>query len=439
MRAIALSVLLFAAAVGGASGAAVATDAAPMDEDPCVDSVAFFTVSSVDPPPVRIGYSADANDRVFFVVSAHGKILGHTDLQTYPGHVAVDGQEVPLDEVPAGFTNLTVTVYRDADGNGAFDPNADQACTHEGERVDSTLRFFFPNRTDAVANASATLAPAAAGAVATHQYALTVRESTTLHAVAVDHYGTGIAPDSLSPSDVTVGVNGDPVDVANVTKPGAITTAALADPVSLSPGDRVTLTLEPAKNPRQDRNLTVALNPYGEAWSGDAHLDVEVPPPVSGLTMFPVSDPSPPVKIGFSVEREAPVSFVTFVDGERAGNTAFQSYSPGSSIDGYQVLTPITLTGEHRVTVVAFADVNENGALDDADEPYRENGERVAASQTLDFGDGTSTPTDEPTDAPTDTPTDTPGGGETAGGVPGFGVGVTLLALVGAALLAGRE
>ncbi|MFB6071355.1 MAG: PGF-CTERM sorting domain-containing protein [Halobacterium sp.] len=147
MRATALTALLVAAVVAGVAAPVAGSPGTTTAEDRCVNSVAFYTVTDPNPPPVRIGYSADSNDRVFFVASTDGEIVGHTALQTYSGHVAVDGQEVPLDEVPSGYANLTVTVYRDANGNGQFDADADEPCTYGGDRVDATQQFYFGNRT----------------------------------------------------------------------------------------------------------------------------------------------------------------------------------------------------------------------------------------------------------------------------------------------------
>jgi hypothetical protein len=108
--------------------------------------------------------------------------------------------------------------------------------------------------------------------------------------------------------------------------------------------------------------------------------------PVTGLSMFTVSDRSPPpLKVGFSVVNDKEFAFAAYVDGEFVGGTEFMDLSAGSAVDGYEVPVEANVTGEHRVTVYAVRDSNGNGVADVADEPYTHNGTVVKTSGTVTF------------------------------------------------------
>jgi len=108
--------------------------------------------------------------------------------------------------------------------------------------------------------------------------------------------------------------------------------------------------------------------------------------PVTGLSLFTVSDPTPPpLRIGFSVVNDTEFAFAAYVDGEFVGGTSFTDLAAGSSVDGYEVPVEANLTGEHRVTVYAVRNSNDNGVADAEDEPYTRNGSEVKASGTYTF------------------------------------------------------
>lgn len=160
---------------------------------------------------------------------------------------------------------------------------------------------------------------------------------------------------------------------------------------------------------------------------------------VSGLAFYTDYDDEPrSIRVGFTAERNTTVAFALYANGELVGHTEYEHYDRRLHVDGLDVPLERTLTGDVDLTVVVLQDTNGNGEVDAADEPLRENGQRVASTMTFDFGDGSETTGGESSTTPgagTDTSTPT----DESGGVPGFGLAAGLAALVGTGMVASRQ
>lgn len=157
---------------------------------------------------------------------------------------------------------------------------------------------------------------------------------------------------------------------------------------------------------------------------------------VTNLAFYTDYDEDPrPIRVGYTVEPNTTVAFALYADGDLVGHTQYEHYDRKFHGDGLEVPLERNLTGEVELTVVALQDANGNGEVDAADEPYREDGQRVASTMTFDFG-GSGTTDSEPATPDGETGTSTPT--DESGGVPGFGVLLAVVALVAVAL-AGRR
>jgi hypothetical protein len=160
---------------------------------------------------------------------------------------------------------------------------------------------------------------------------------------------------------------------------------------------------------------------------------------VSSLAFYTGYDDEPrPIRVGYTVESNTTVAFSLFADGDLVGHTEYEHYDRKLHADGLEVPLERTLTGEVELTVVALQDTNGNGEVDAADEPYREDGQPIASTMTFDFGTGDET-TANATTAGSGERTQLATQAGTSGGVPGFGLGAGLVAVVGAGLVALRE
>ncbi|MFB6268572.1 MAG: PGF-CTERM sorting domain-containing protein [Halobacterium sp.] len=407
MRALALTALLVLATVAAGSplaGAATGHQAA--SPQPSCTGVSFYTLPE-RPPPVTIGYSADENTSVFFVLTAGGEVVGHTDLQTFDDAVAVDGQAVPLERELSGFHDLTVTPHVDSNGNGEFDPGTDASC---GSEYAATTTLFFPNHTAAVSG-SLTAERDAAGALTAHTATVELAESTTVEAVAVDYLRAPTTNSWVTRNTTAVSVtasregdNGTAVLLdASLSARDGLLVATLADPVTVEAGESVSLRLENVPNPRRNASTPLVVNPNGSAMTANASLNV-TDGPVSDLAMFTTSDPSPPpIRVGFSVSESATVGFLATANGRVVGTSEFTSVPAGSHVDGFEIPVDAALTGDHEIRVYAVRDSNGNGEVDPTDRPYVRDGRFVRTSDVLSFGGerGTLTATYSPSEATT--------------------------------------
>ena len=136
----------------------------------------------------------------------------------------------------------------------------------------------------------------------------------------------------------------------------------------------------------------------------------------------------------------------TLQDGETLGSVLGTSrYLPPGSHEDVRVTLDEPIEETQNVIAMAHQDTNGNAVYDfvdqegGADGPYTLGGEAVtddAQVQIPTEETPTATPTATPTETPTETPTDGDGDGD---GAPGFGLGIAVLALLAAALLAARR
>lgn len=155
---------------------------------------------------------------------------------------------------------------------------------------------------------------------------------------------------------------------------------------------------------------------------------------ISTLAFYTDYDDDPrPIRVGYTVEPNTTVAFALYADGELVGHTEYEHYDRTLHADGLDVPLERNLTGEVELTVVALQDANGNGEVDAADEPHRQDGQRVASTMTFDFGDASGTTDDGPSTTPDGgTATETPTG--ESGGVPGFGLLSATVALAAVTL-----
>jgi PGF-CTERM protein len=399
MRVLAVTALLMVAAVAGVaapSGAAVGQQAS--DAPDACTNVAFYDLPE-RPPPVTIGYTADENTSVFFVLSVDGEVVGHTDLQEFDRAVAVDGQDVPLDENRSGSHELTVTPHVDSDDDGEFDPETDESC---GSEYGATQTQFFPNQTDAFSG-SLTPADDDAGVLTTHRATYEFSDEVPVRAVAIDYLQAPTTNRRVLRNTSEVDVSASVVHADGTEESRAVTASArngllvatLADPVATEPGSTVRLAVDGVPNPRRNASVPLVVNPESSALARDAELTVH-DGPVHGLAMFTTSSPSPPpLRVGFSVSERTQVGFLATANHEVIGTSDFTSAGANTAIDGFEVPVDADLTGDHRVTVYAVRDSNGNGEVDSSDRPYVRDGNYVRTSRVLSFGGDRGTLTAE--------------------------------------------
>ncbi|MCD2203576.1 DUF7282 domain-containing protein [Halobacterium sp. KA-6] len=144
--------------------------------------------------------------------------------------------------------------------------------------------------------------------------------------------------------------------------------------------------------------------------------------------------------------------FVTIHDGTLADGAVFDSVrgtseylAPGTH-ENVEVMLDSELNGETTVFAMAHADSDGDETYDfvesegSADGPYVANGAPVMSSATVDApAMTTTTETMETTEMMEPTEAGDTTDGESGGSVPGFGIGIALVALLGAALLAVRQ
>lgn len=217
-------------------------------------------------------------------------------------------------------------------------------------------------------------------------------------------------------------------------------------PVTAGLGGEQTVTVYAVRDSNGNGEVDPSDEPYtqdGAPVSTTGTFDFGAPGHVDSLSFYTGYDDDPrPVRVGFSVRPNTTVAFALYADGDLVGHTGYDHYGSRLYADGMEVPLEANLAGEVELTVVALHDANGNGVVDDADEPHRRDGERVASSMTFDFGDE-STTTGTPTTTPSNPTDGTTGPGDDGAGssatVPGFGVAGALAALAAASALARRK
>jgi hypothetical protein len=129
--------------------------------DGCPSWVSFYglgdpAVSAWAPDRVAIGYTVPADANVLFVAFDKGSVVGtaHVSTTGLDHGVTADGDTLALEASLEGSHVIRVAAYRDADGNGQFDPETDPPCLADGEVVEAG-----PRRIDFDAVAAASPSP----------------------------------------------------------------------------------------------------------------------------------------------------------------------------------------------------------------------------------------------------------------------------------------
>lgn len=172
---------------------------------------------------------------------------------------------------------------------------------------------------------------------------------------------------------------------------GLVVVASAVAPVAATPSDAAaSATAQPTASTTAQPTASATAQPTSTTPNASKHAakarNNTTESPVTDLAMFTVSNPSPPpLKVGFSVVNDNEFAFAAYVDGEFVGGTEFTSLGQGSIVDGYEVPIEANVTGEHRATVYAVRDSNDNGVADAGDEPYTHNGTLVKTTWTVTF------------------------------------------------------
>lgn len=432
--------LLLAALVVIGALPAIGTGTAPAvgDGDTCIDNLAFYTTHLPDnPPPFRVGFSADGGDAVFFVLETRGRVVGHTDLKTYSGTMHVDGLRVPLTRDVAGVRNVTVTAYQDSNEDGEFDAETDEPCTNDGAPVTSSLDFFVSGDGTGLSDTTVNASPSVAHQSARWTVETTVERDMNVTHVDIDFRQAGPVG-IVSPEDVRVGYSppvnatfamvGQPADVS-VHRDGVLR-LSYPDGIGLENGSRLTVRVDGVRVPAESANVTLALSTPDAGYAATDSVD---PKPVPHLEFYE-GFPEEGVHLRYGLPKDVTMFAVVFHDGEIVG-TEYLSHGMAMTADGKPMQVD-GVAGEAELTVRAYADTNGNGFFDpDVDQPFVEsNGNPVGETAVIDLP-GTTTPSSAP---PTVTSTrtknfhDTPMTTSTAVTTPGMGV----VAMFGALLCA---
>ena len=425
---------------------AASTSQSSGDGDSCIDNLAFYTTHLPDnPPPFRVGFSADGGDAVFFVLETRGTVVGHTDLKTYSGTFHADGLRVPLTRDVAGVRNVTVTAYQDSNDNGEFDADSDQPCTNEGARASSSLDFFVRGDGTGLTDTTVDASPPVAHQSARWTVETTVDRDVNVTHVDVDFRQAG-AVGIVSPEDVRVGykppVNatfamvGHPAEVS--VHRGGVIRLTYPNGIELENGSRLTVHIDGVRVPADAANVSLALTTPDAGYGATDSVD---PAPVPHLEFYE-GFPEEGVHLRYGLPKDVTMFAVVFHEGEIVG-TEHLSHGMAMTADG-EPMQVDGVAGEAELTVRAYADTNGNGFFDpDVDQPFVEsNGNPVGETAVIDLP-GTPTETSPLTTSTQPSTNTTPGDGtqqtSTDTAAPGFGALAALIALAGAAALLARD
>lgn len=126
-----------------------------VSKTPCVGALSFWaynseSISYSQPSDnVRIGYHADDEADVVFVVYEHENIigtkrtiLGQRHIYNPGGPVIADGSKITLNKSLEGEHTVSVAVYDDTNHNQQFDRGIDRPCFYDGDPVRTEQRTF---------------------------------------------------------------------------------------------------------------------------------------------------------------------------------------------------------------------------------------------------------------------------------------------------------
>ena len=238
----------------------------------------------------------------------------------------------------------------------------------------------------AASNGSITASPATPDEASTHTATLTAGNDTTgsLNGFQVDYSGSGVDVSNVGTGDVlTVGIDED--DDAQGSTIDENVSDDLSSVSSSNNGETVTFSFGGSYTLDAGDEVVVVFENVTNAETGEYEVTLDINPQSSG--------------------------------GEGAATLTLDS-------------APSTATATEEPTATATPTATDE-SMDDSTE--------TATEQSAD--DPTETATDEPMDDPTESPTDSSGDGEgsTETSGPGFGVALTVLALLGAAFVATRR
>ncbi len=400
-------------------------------DEPRLRGVAFFTTYSRDSaPPVRIGFGAEAGADGFFVLTnTTGAVVGQTEYEHYDSMIHADGLPIPFTKPVTGIETLTVTAYDDTNGNQEFDPEVDEPYRDEdGATESSTMTYLFPNESETLQTKTVEPIPGKPGAEALHHFRLEPTRDIEVHAVALNYRYSGIAVDSLTNDSAGAGLvypelSNRRTDAKRVDRP--LSNVLVIEPdnsFTARAGDPFVINVDGLRNPPEPRNVTVIVNPYGEAYATTATIEPSgTVPSIDLVQVSPEKRDAVRVNLHFPSGRKGVLEVRQ--DGEVIGRSQPVGGQPDMHVDFLDVRVDRDLEANEEVTVTLLGDPDGDGTYED---PYTMDGEPVSRTvqvlKGLETGDTTTTSTsttlaDDPT---TDTTTTT---------VPGFGILAVLVAL----------
>lgn len=405
---------------------------------PRLDDVAFFTTYARDSaPPVRIGFSAEPGSDGFFVLTnASGAVVGYTEYEDYDSAIHADGLPVPFTKPAAGITTLTVTAHDDTNGNREFDPGIDEPYREDGgQAVSSTMTFLFPNETDELEPEAVELIPDGPGLEALHHFRIEARHDMEIRAVAVNYRYTGVRVEGLDNDSAGVGavypgLSNRRTGAKAVDEPlSNVLVVEPDDPFEVGANDDFVLNVDGLSNPRDAQNVTIIVNPYGEARATTVTLEPgRAVPSIDMVQVSPDWRSRVTVNLHFPAGNEGVVEIRK--DGDVIGRSQAVGGQPDMHLDFFDVRVDRELEPGDRITVTLLDDTDSDGTYE---EPFAADCEPVSRTVTvlegLETGETNSTPSTT-TPTPTTRTPDPTTGSTTTTTVPGFGMGIALGALL---------
>jgi PGF-CTERM protein len=338
------------------------------------------------------------------------------------------------------------------------------------------LASAFTGSAAAASNASIDASPAAPGETATHTTTITVGNTSTgsLNGYRVNYQDTGADVSNVGVEDVVaVGIDRDDDadgtttdvnvsdDLSGVSSSnnGGTLSVSFGGSYSLNEGDEIVVVYENVTNPGEAGTYDVGIDINFQSSGGEATASLEVGTTSNAQASVTFTDQE-------TSGETVTVDSTTLPDGGYIAIHASDDGSPGAVVGHSSYLDAgtsedVEITLEEPVSedqeLIAMAHKETNGneqyEFPGNDGPYTAEGSAVVdGAQITVTADSTSTSTMEPTEtteqstesteeSTTSTSGDGDSGddGESSQSSPGFGVGLTVVALLGAALVALRR